>query len=166
MPYKQISKIAVMKYSLIFVCLIGMIILPAQSALANPTEERCSNFCIKVNVNTGSGFRKESNNLSSDLNSSNNMQWQASINIIWQSDSPETKQAEAQRAKQQLEDDKTLMTDLSEAISQNKMVRANSLAILLAKRLGYTDPKRLIADIQANTISLSKSPTKIPEASL
>jgi hypothetical protein len=63
MLYKQISKIAAMKYSLIFTFLIGMIILPAQSAPANPNEENCSNLCIKVNANDASGLRKESNRL-------------------------------------------------------------------------------------------------------
>jgi hypothetical protein len=153
-----------MKYPLFLCLMMSTIIIAspaqAQSSSTSPVKENCSNFCIEVNANASSGLRKESNNLSSDLNNPNNMQWQASINIIWRSDSPETTQAEAQRAKQKLEDLKTSMIDLVEAISQNNMARANGLSILLAPKLGYTNPKQLIADIQAKAIPLSQTPQK------
>jgi hypothetical protein len=115
------------------------------------TSENCSNFCLKLDVQSGL-----INNL--DLNNSNNLRWQ--LSLIWQPNSPVAMQAEAQKARQKLEDIKTSMMELVEAISQNNMARANGLSILLAPKLGYTNPKQLIADIQAKAIPLSQTPQK------
>lgn len=77
--------------------------------------------------------------------------------IIFQlGDSPETIQAEAQKLlamaqKEKLDQESTviLIEKLAEAIETKKMEKAKLYAMVLAKRLGYTDYRQLLNDINS-----------------
>jgi hypothetical protein len=130
---------------------------PAHAQFSSfPTgSDSCSNVCVKVDLGSanndtsfGSGFN---NGLSSESSSSkNNIRWQ--VGVVWKPNAPEVAQAEGERTKQKLEDNRSLMTNLADAIAQNKTELASGLAILLAPRLGYSDPRKLIADLKEGSI--------------
>jgi hypothetical protein len=87
----------------------------------------------------------------SKINSRQN--WEAVGGVVWQVSSPENTQAEtnrlivqAQREKLEQEDTITLVEKLSEAIEKKKIERANFLAIILAKKLGYSSFEQLLKD--------------------
>ncbi len=118
-------------------------------------SDNCANVCVKVDVgsvNNENSFNSGFNNgFGSDLNSgssinANNIRWQ--VGLTWKPNAPEVTQAEGERTKQRLEDNRSLMTLLAEAIAQNKTEMAQGLAILLAPRLGYGDHRKLIADLK------------------
>jgi hypothetical protein len=79
--------------------------------------------------------------------------WEAVAGVVWQISSPENTQAETHRLTAQSERDKLerdstiiLVEKLSDAIESGKTERANLLAIILAKRLGYSDYQRLLRE--------------------
>ena len=83
---------------------------------------------------------------------------EAVAGVVWQLRSPENTQAEAQRllAKAQTENltqESTLILieKLADAIEQRKPDRITLLAILLAKRLGYSDHYQLLQHLQATS---------------
>ncbi len=104
------------------------------------------------------------NNSNSSSGNNNNLRWQASV--TWRLNAPEVVQAEAERIKQRLEDNKTLITTLAEAIAQNKPELARGIAIILAPRLNYQDPKVLIAELKEGTINLGTTPIAIKKAAV
>jgi NADH:ubiquinone oxidoreductase subunit F (NADH-binding) len=78
---------------------------------------------------------------------------EAVIGAIWQISSPENTQAQTLRLQAEiqqnaLENQTTLTEKLATALEQNQMERANAIAIILAKRLGYSDYRQLLRDIR------------------
>lgn len=85
-------------------------------------------------------------------NGGNNLE--AVAGIIYQFSSPENTQAESQRLlaiaqKERLDQESTviLAEKLSDAIESGKKERANVIAIILARRLGYPDHHQLLLDM-------------------
>jgi hypothetical protein len=134
----------------------------AQFSTFPVSSESCSNICLKLDV--GSANNIDSLGLNNSNGSGNNLRWQASI--TWRLNAPEVVQAEAERIKQRLEDNKTLITTLAEAIAQNKPELARGIAIILAPRLNYQDPKVLIAELKEGTINLGTTPIGIKKAAI
>ena len=132
----------------------------AQFSTFPVSSESCSNVCLKLDV--GSANNIDSLGLNNSGN--NNLRWQASV--TWRLNAPEVVQAEAERVKQRLEDNKTLITTLAEAIAQNKPELARGIAIILAPRLNYQDPKVLIAELKEGTINLGTTPIAIKKAAV
>jgi hypothetical protein len=142
-------------------------IVLSMATIANPARaqfssfstgaDSCSNVCVKFDLGSanndssfGSGFNSSFSNGSDSSNSTKNIRWQ--LGIVWKLNAPEVAQAEGERTKQKLEDNRSLMTNLADAIAQNKTELASGLAILLAPRLGYSDPRKLIADLKEGSI--------------
>jgi hypothetical protein len=81
--------------------------------------------------------------------------YEASVGVIWQINSPENTQAQAMkiradsdRENMAAQTDITLVEKLSAALAANNMDLANAIAIMLAKRWGYSDYRQLIKDIR------------------
>jgi hypothetical protein len=75
--------------------------------------------------------------------------------VVWNISSPENTQAQTGKITAQAQSDKldresklVLMEKLTQAVSSRQEERANGLAIMLAKPLGYNDHQKLIADIK------------------
>lgn len=90
--------------------------------------------------------------------SNGNTNAEAVAGIVWQLRSPENTQAEAQRLllKAQTEnltqESTLLLTEkLADALEQRKPERIKLLAILLAKRLGYSDYQQLLQQLDRKT---------------
>jgi hypothetical protein len=91
--------------------------------------------------------------------------YEASVGIIWQINSPENTQAQAmkiradsERENMAAQTDITLVEKLSAALAANNMDLANAIAIMLAKRWGYSDYRQLIRDIRdRGTVSPTKA---------
>jgi hypothetical protein len=89
---------------------------------------------------------------------------EASVGVIWQISSPENTQAQASKIRADAERDNlaaqtdiVLVEKLSAALEANKLDLANAIAILLAKRWGYSDYRQLIRDIRdRRTTSISQ----------
>jgi hypothetical protein len=151
-----------MKYAIFFCTILGVttIIAPAQAQFASfPSgSDNCSTICFKVDVgsanNDNSFFNSGFNNSSGS--GSNNLRWQ--VGVTWRPNAPEVAQAEGERTKQRLEDNRSLMTTLAEAIAQNRTALARGIAILLAPRLGYNDPRKLIAEMKEGSLNLGVMP--------
>lgn len=80
---------------------------------------------------------------------------EATIGFVWQISSPEQAQAQANRAKTDAEREQlTAQTDLSlseklaDAIERQQPERVNAIAMILAKRLGYSDYHQYLRDIR------------------
>jgi hypothetical protein len=167
-----------MKYTLIPAVILGVATIAApayaQFSSFSTGADNCYNVCVKVDVgsaNNDSSFGSGFNNSFSGSDSSSsgkNIKWQ--VGVVWKPNAPEVAQAEGERTKQKLEDNRSLMTNLADAIAQNKTELASGLAILLAPRLGYSDPRKLIADLKEGSIPKvaqtsvepKKEPTKVP----
>lgn len=83
---------------------------------------------------------------------SNNIE--ASIGMMWQFSSPENIQAQANRAKidaerEQLiaQTDLALVEKLADAIEKKQAPKVNAIAMILAKRLGYSDYQKYLRDV-------------------
>ncbi|WP_375494389.1 hypothetical protein [uncultured Nostoc sp.] len=82
--------------------------------------------------------------------------WETVAGVVWQLSSPDKTQAEANKmiAETQSENlaqesNLVLAEKLADAIESGKQERANILAILLSKRLGYSDYLRLLREMKA-----------------
>jgi hypothetical protein len=150
-----------MRYTLISSLILGVttIAAPAHAQFSSfPTgSDSCSNVCVKVDLGSanndssfGNGFNNSFSGSGDSSNSARNIKWQ--VGVVWKPNAPEVAQAEGERTKQKLEDNRSLMTNLADAIAQNKTELASGLAILLAPRLGYSDPRKLIADLKEGSI--------------
>jgi hypothetical protein len=80
---------------------------------------------------------------------------EASVGAIWQLSSPENIQAQAYKIRADAErenlatqTDIGLVEKLSMAMESNKLDLANAIAILLAKRWGYSDYHQLVRDVR------------------
>jgi hypothetical protein len=158
-----------MKYSLLFLLPLGAmnIALPSYAQFTTfPTgSDNCSNVCIRLDVGSvNSSVDTFAFNNSSNNNSNSGIRWQ--IGITWRPNAPEVTQAEAERVKQKLEDNRSLIIALADAIAQGKPELARGLAIILAPRLNYADPKQLIAELKEGTINIGQStPATNPNSS-
>jgi hypothetical protein len=83
---------------------------------------------------------------------SNNIE--ASIGLMWQFSSPENIQAQAHKAKTDAEreqltaqTDLTLIEKLAAAIEKKQPVVVNAIAMILAKRFGYSDYQQYLRDV-------------------
>jgi hypothetical protein len=161
-----------MKYSLLFGLTLGAMITASLGAspsyaqfttFPSGSSDSCANFCIKLDVqsastNSGSdsfGF----NNSGLNNNSSNGgIRWQ--LGVAWRPNAPEVIQQEAERVKQKLDDNRSLIIALAESIAQNKPELSRGIAIILAPRLNYADPKQLIAELKEGTINIGNTPVR------
>jgi hypothetical protein len=142
-----------MKYFLLAVITLGTISLAAPShGQFNTGSDNCANVCVKFDVQSGSVNNLDSFgfNNSSSSPSGGNIRWQ--IGVTWRPNAPEVAQAEAERTKQRLDDNRSLIVALAEAIAQNKTELARGIAIILAPRLNYSDPRILIAELKEGSI--------------
>jgi hypothetical protein len=157
-----------MNYTLLSTLVLGLTIITtptyAQFSSFSSGSDSCSGVCVKLDFGSanndnsfGSGFG------TSSPASNNNLRWQ--LGVTWRPNPPEIAQVEAERTKQKLDDNRTLMTSLAEAIAQNKTELARGLAILLAPRLGYTNPIILIAEMKQGSVNIGATPTVIPKES-
>jgi hypothetical protein len=131
-----------------------------------PTNsDGCSNLCIKFDVgsaNNSESFGGFNSGFGSGFNSSppsSGLRWQMSV--TWRPNAPEVAQGEAERVKQKLEDNRTLMVSLAEAIAQDKQELARGLAIILAPRLNYSDPRQLLAEMKEGTLNVGAAVIKL-----
>jgi hypothetical protein len=158
-----------MKYALRSALILGLTTIAApclaQFSSFSTGVDNCSNLCVKLDLgssNNDSSFG--SNSFNGGFNSGGNsgssgVRWQ--VGITWRPTAPEISLAEAERVKRQLEDNRSLMTALAEAIAQNKTEMAQGLAILLAPRLGYKDPRKLIADLKEGSMNVGVAKVEI-----
>jgi hypothetical protein len=138
-------------------------------------SDSCSNLCFRVDLGStlsDGSSSYGSNSFNNGFNSGSSygspgVRWQ--VGVTWRPGAPEFSIAEADRLKRQLEDNRSLMIALAEAISQNKTEMAHGLAILLAPRLGYKDPRKLIADLKEGSmnigtakVEMQSTPTAMP----
>ena len=153
-----------MKYSLFFLTILVPIAIAdrahAQFSSFPVSSDACSSFCVKLDL--GSANNDNFNSFNSGFNGSstaaNNLRWQ--VGVTWRPNPPEVAQLEGERTKQRLEDNRSLMVTLADAIAQNKTELARGLAILLAPRLGYRDPQILLAEMKQGSTNIGAAPTK------
>jgi hypothetical protein len=153
-----------MKYALLSSAILGLttIAIPATAQFSSfPTSsDSCSSFCVRLDL----GSPNNDNSFSSGFSSSSvaapsNLRWQ--LGVTWRPNPPEVTQVEAERTKQRLEDNRSLIVTLADAIAQNKTELARGLAILLAPRLGYTNPVTLIAEMKQGSMNIGSVPSGI-----
>jgi hypothetical protein len=136
------------------------------SAQFTSNTEGCGTVCVKLDLQSGSSSNFNNfdsfgiNNTSSGLNGNNNIRWQ--LGVTWRPTAPEVAQGEAERTKQRLDDNRSLMLALTEAIAQNKTELARGLAIILAPRLNYSDPKVLLAELKEGSVSRDTFNSNLP----
>jgi hypothetical protein len=158
-----------MNYTFLSTLIFGLAIVAApahaQFSSFSSGSDSCAGVCVKLDFGStnndnsfGSGFGSGFN---SNSNNANNLRWQ--LGVTWRPNPPEIAQVEAERTKQKLEDNRTLMTSLAEAISQNKTELARGLAILLAPRLGYSSPIVLIAEMKQGSMNIGAVPNLMPK---
>jgi hypothetical protein len=154
-----------MKYALLSSAILGfaIIAIPATAQFSSfPTSsDSCTSFCVRLDL----GSPNNDNSFNSGFSSSSvaapsNLRWQ--LGVTWRPNPPEVAQVEAERTKQRLEDNRSLITTLADAIAQNKTELARGLAILLAPRLGYSNPVTLIAEMKQGSMNIGSVPTQIP----
>jgi hypothetical protein len=152
-----------MKYPLFLLTVLGITIgidpANAQFSSFPVSSDACSSFCVKLDL--GSANNDNFNSFNSGFNGSstnnNNLRWQ--VGVTWRPNPPEVAQLEGERTKQRLEDNRSLMITLADAIAQNKTELARGLAILLAPRLGYRDPQILLAEMKQGSTNIGAVPT-------
>jgi hypothetical protein len=155
-----------MKYSLFLSLILGAMTVGAVGVVPSygqfstfpGTSESCANFCIKLDVqsaSTSNGLDSFGFNNGSLNNSNGGIRWQ--IGVAWRPNAPEVIQQEAERVKQKLDDNRSLIIALAESIAQNKPELSRGIAIILAPRLNYADPKQLIAELKEGTINIGKA---------
>lgn len=156
-----------MKQVLFFSTLLGSlaIVAPvcAQFSSFSTGADSCSSLCVKLDLGSsnndtyfGSGFNGGFN--SGSPSTPNNLRWQ--LGITWRPN-PQEAPGEAQRVKQQLDDNRSLMLTLADAIAQNKTELARGIAILLAPRLNYRDPRTLIAEIKEGSVNIGSAKIEV-----
>jgi hypothetical protein len=158
-----------MKYSLLFGLNLGAMITilfgaaPSHAQFTtfpSSSSDSCANLCIRLDVQSASsssgldslGFNSGGLGSSS---SNGGIRWQ--IGVAWRPNAPEVIQQEAERVKQKLDDNRSLIIALAESIAQNKPELSRGIAIILAPRLNYADPKQLIAELKEGTINIGNT---------
>ena len=157
-----------MKYTLLSTLIFGIAIVaaPAQAQFSSfsSSSDSCSGVCVKLDFGSSNNDNSFGNGFGSSAPASNNnLRWQ--LGVTWRPNPPEIAQVEAERTKQKLEDNRTLMTSLADAIAQNKTELARGLAILLAPRLGYSNPTVLIAEMKQGSMNIGTAPGAMPKES-
>ncbi len=162
-----------MKYALFSTLIIlGMTIItsPASAQFSSfpSSSDSCSNLCVKLDLGSANNDSSFSSGFNNGFNSStstgaNNLRWQ--VGVTWRPNPPEIIQVEGDKVKQRLDDNRSLMISLAEAISQNRTEMARGLAILLAPRLGYTDPRKLLAEMKEGASNIRPAPVEITKES-
>jgi hypothetical protein len=154
----------IMKYFSLFSLTLGAMSIALPSNAQYPTSpintEGCSPLCVKLDVGSANSNIDTfgiNNGSSYNYNGSSGLRWQ--LGVTWRPNAPEVTQAEAEKVKQKLDDNRSLINALADAITQNKPELARGIAIILAPRLNYNDPKQLIAEIKEGTINIGE-PTK------
>jgi hypothetical protein len=156
-----------MKYGLVCSVILGTMAIAdpvrAQFSSFGTGLDSCSSICVKLdlgsanNDNSFGGFNSGFNSGSSS--SVNNIRWQ--LGITWRPNPPEVAQGEADRVKQRLDDNRSLMLTLADAIAQNRTELARGIAILLAPRLGYKDPRILLAEMKEGSMNIGSTKVEI-----
>ena len=159
-----------MKSALLTSVILGVMTIAspsyAQFSSFPVSSDACSTLCLKIDLGStnndsyggfnnsfNSGFNTGFNNNSSS--GSSGIRWQ--VGVTWRLTAPDVSLAETERVKRQLEDNRSLMLALAEAITQNKNELANGLAILLAPRLGYGDSRKLLADLKTGSMNIGSA---------
>lgn len=155
-----------MNYTLISALIFGLTTITspvyAQFSSFSSGADSCSGVCVKLDFGSANNDNSFSNGFGSGSTAgNNNLRWQ--LGVTWRPNPPEIAQVEAERTKQRLDDNRTLMTSLAEAIAQNKTELARGLAILLAPRLGYTNPVILLAEMKQGSVNIGVAQTPIPK---
>jgi hypothetical protein len=150
-----------MKYGLVCSVILGTMTIAdpvrAQFSSFGTGIDSCSSICVKLDLgsansdNSFGGFNSGFNTPSN----MNNLRWQ--LGITWRPNPPEVAQGEADRVKQRLDDNRSLMLTLADAIAQNRTELARGIAILLAPRLGYKDPRILLAEMKEGSMNLGSA---------
>jgi hypothetical protein len=155
-----------MNYTFLSSLILGLVIVAApahaQFSSFSSGSDSCSGVCVKLDfgsANSDNSFGSGFSNSSPTSNS--NLRWQ--LGVTWRPNPPEIAQVEAERTKQKLDDNRTLMTSLADAIAQNKTELARGLAILLAPRLGYSSPIVLIAEMKQGSVNIGAVPSVMPK---
>lgn len=158
-----------MRYAIISSSILGAIVIAspacAQFSSFSSGSDNCSGVCVKLDF----GSANNDNSFNSGFGGSpttgnNNLRWQ--LGLTWKPNPPEIAQVEAERTKQKLEDNRSLMISLADAIAQNKTELARGLAILLAPRLGYSNPLILLAEMKQGSTNIGSVPTTIPKPAI
>jgi hypothetical protein len=155
-----------MNYTFLSTLTLGLAIVAApayaQFSSFSSSSDSCSGVCVKLDFGSANNDSSFGNSFgSSSPASNNNLRWQ--LGVTWRPNPPEIAQVEAERTKQKLDDNRTLMTSLADAIAQNKTELARGLAILLAPRLGYSNPIVLIAEMKQGSANIGVAPTAMPK---
>jgi hypothetical protein len=127
----------------------------AETSPSSESDQDCSTLCATMNVKSGIG--KNLDPQSPQYNP--NIQWD--FKVIWKWNDPKARESEEKILKQQLEDNKALIVSLADALAQNKMIQARGFAILLAPRLNYSDPQKLMADMKTGIINIGRAPNDL-----
>jgi hypothetical protein len=156
-----------MKYAIVSTFIWGFITIQtpahAQFSSFSSGSDNCAGICVKLDFGSANNDNSFNNGFnSSSTNGGNNLRWQ--LGLTWKPSPPEVSQAETERTKQRLEDNRTLMISLADAIAQNKTELARGLAILLAPRLGYSNPLILLAEMRQGSSNIGSAPAAIPTA--
>jgi hypothetical protein len=155
-----------MNYTFLSTLTLGIAIVAvpayAQFSSFSSSSDSCSGVCVKLDFGSANNDNSFSNGFGSSSPASNsNLRWQ--LGVTWRPNPPEVAQVEAERTKQKLDDNRTLMTSLADAIAQNKTELARGLAILLAPRLGYSNPIVLIAEMKQGSMNIGAVPSSTPK---
>jgi hypothetical protein len=157
-----------MKYVLFFATILGSIAIAnpvyAQFSSFSTGADSCSSLCVKFDLGSANSDNSFSSGFNGGFNSGspttpNNLRWQ--LGITWRPNPPEVAQGESDRVKQKLEDNRTLMLTLADAIAQNKTELARGIAILLAPRLGYKNPRILLTEMKEGSVNISSAKVEI-----
>jgi hypothetical protein len=156
-----------MKYAQIFSVILGSITI-SSTAFAQFSSfsgvDSCSSLCVKFDLGSANNDSSFNGGFNGGFNSGspttpNNLRWQ--LGITWRPNPPEFAQADGERVKQRLDDNRTLMMTLADAIAQNKTELARGIAILLAPRLGYKDPRILLAEMKEGSMNIGAAKVEI-----
>jgi hypothetical protein len=156
-----------MKYALLSALILGVTTMVSPGyAQFSSSSDSCSSLCVKLDLGSSTNSDSSSSSVFSTSSSSygsNNLRWQ--LGITWRPNASEGLVAESERVRRQLEDNRSLMIALTEAIAQNKTEMAHGLAILLAPRLGYGDPRKLLADLKEGSMNIGSAQIDIRKGS-
>lgn len=155
-----------MRYAIISTFILGAIVIPspayAQFSSFSSGSDNCSGVCVKLDFGSGNNDNSFNSGFGgSSTSGNNNLRWQ--LGLTWKPSPPEVAHVEAERTKQRLEDNRTLMVSLADAIVQNKTELARGLAILLAPRLGYSNPLILLAEMKQGSANVGSLPAGMPK---
>jgi hypothetical protein len=157
-----------MKYALLCSVMLGVTIgsapAVAQFSSFSTGVDSCSSLCLKFDLGSASNDTSFNSGFNGGFNSGspttpNNLRWQ--LGVTWRPNPPEVAQGEAERVKQRLDDNRTLMMTLADAIAQNKTELARGIAIILAPRLNYRDPRILLAEMKEGSVNIGAAKVEI-----